>query len=312
MDTPHRLKRPPAIRLARAHDRLTFVYTDMCAVRQDDNGTLLAVHGTQDPRTVYVPTATLAALILGPGTSITQPAAAALAATGCTVMFTGAGMIRSYSTFVTPNRPTELLLRQASIVSDPDLRAAVGRRMFTKRFPGQVDTSIADISQLQALEGVRMKATYRTHANRHRLPHWHRNNGTLPSMGPPDTVNIALNHANTALYGVVTCAVTLLGLSPGLGIIHTGNRLSFVLDIADLYKADLTIPVAFAAHGSTNPGAAVNRALRDSMRLVRLLPSIIDDIHELLGVDSPSKNGEEWDVDDVWLWAGNETPFGTR
>lgn len=262
MDTPHILKRPNALRLSRAADRLTFIYTDMCRVHQDDNGTLLAVDREDGPRTVYLPTATLAALILGPGTSITAPAAAALAASGCAVMFTGSGIIRSYSAFVTPNRPTDLLLRQAAIVSDPVLRHDAARRLFTKRFPGQVDTSTASIQNLQALEGVRMKALYRRHAQKQRLGHWRRNSGTDPSMGPPDTVNIALNHANTALYGVVTCAVTLLGLSPGLGIIHTGNRLSFVLDIADLYKADVTIPLAFAAKDSSNPGAEVNRRLQ--------------------------------------------------
>lgn len=310
MDTPHALKRPSALRLARAADRLSFVYVDKCSVSQDDNGTVLSVNGENGPRLVYLPTATLCALILGPGTSITQPAAAALAASGCIVMFTGSGMIRSYSSFVTPNRPTDLLLRQAAVVSDPDRRASVARSMFTKRFPGQIDTTNADIQQLQALEGVRMKALYRMHAQRHRIPHWRRNNGMLPKMGPPDAVNVALNHANTALYGVVTCVVILLGLSPGLGVIHTGNRISFVLDIADLYKAEITIPVAFAAKDAVNPGQEVNRALRDNMRLVRLLPRIVDDILELLHMPSPSQDGDDWDVDDIWLWSGNPTPFG--
>lgn len=34
-------------------------------------------------------------------------------------------------------------------------------------------------------------------------------------------------------------------LFPGLGFVHIGHSLSFVYDIADLYKAEITIPIAF-------------------------------------------------------------------
>lgn len=259
---------------------------------------------------MYLPTATLAALLLGPGTSITQAAAAALARTGCAAVFTGSGMVRSYGAFLSPFTPTDLLLRQAAIVSDPGQREQVAKAMFVKRFPDSSPVTAVNahvsIQQLQALEGARMKATYQATARQHRLTKWRRNNGTDPSMGEPDAVNIALNHANVALYGVVNCAVLLLGLSAGLGVIHTGNRQSFTLDIADLYKTKITIPAAFACHADANPGKAVMERMRNNLRLVRLLPTIVDDIHELLGADNTSTNGEDWDVDELWLWAGNE------
>lgn len=91
-ETPLQFKRPNAISLARVRDRLSFLYLDRCAVMQDDNGTLARVGvDTNRERTVYLPTATLASLMLGPGTSLTQPAAAALARTGCSVSFVGVG-----------------------------------------------------------------------------------------------------------------------------------------------------------------------------------------------------------------------------
>ena len=41
------------------------------------------------------------------------------------------------------------------------------------------------------------------------------------------------------------CSDFALGLSPGLGFIHVGHDCSFVYDIADLYKSEVVIPVAF-------------------------------------------------------------------
>lgn len=309
MDTPIRLKQPKALRLTRVEDRVSFVYVDRCAVIQDDNGTALTVSGIKGPQTVYLPTATLAALLLGPGTSITQAAVAALTRTGCAAVFTGSGMVRSYGAFLSPFASTDLLLRQAAIVSDPDRRAQVAKAMFAKRFPDSAPVTAVNahvtIQQLQAFEGARMKAAYQAAARQHRLTKWRRNNGSDPSMGEPDNVNIALNHANVALYGVVNCAVLLLGLSPGLGVIHTGNRQSFTLDIADLYKTRITIPAAFSCYRDVNPGKAVMERIRNNLRLVRLLPTIVDDIHELLGAPNISTNGEDWDIDEVWLWSGN-------
>jgi CRISPR-associated protein Cas1 len=58
-------------------------------------------------------------------------------------------------------------------------------------------------------------------------------------------INKALSAANVCLYGLCHSAIVALGLSPGLGFIHTGHERSFVYDIADLYKAEIAIPVAF-------------------------------------------------------------------
>ncbi|WP_435842373.1 hypothetical protein [Streptomyces laurentii] len=83
-----------------------------------------------------------------------------------------------------------------------------------------------------------------------------------------------------------TASATLpspLGASPALGFVHTGNALSFVLDIADLYKAEFTIPLAFdlAAQGLTSERDA-RTALRDAVVHGKLLPRIVADIKRLL------------------------------
>jgi CRISPR-associated protein Cas1 len=155
------------------------------------------------------------------------------------------------------------------------------------------------IEQLRGMEGARMRAVYQSHAQRRRLGKWRRNKGEL---GELDTVNEALNYANTALYGVVQGIIGALGMSPGLGIVHEGNPRAFVLDIADLYKTDVTIPLAFAQWRSDEPGRDVMKALRDNFRLLRLLPRIVDDIQFLLGTGNTE---DEWDINDLHLWGSD-------
>lgn len=288
----------------------------MCTVSQDDNGTKLSIEGGGGPRDAYLPAAALSAVILGPGTSITQPAIVALGRAGCSVSFVGSGAVRSYGTFLSPNAPTSLLQLQASVVSDHTLRVTAVKTMFAKRFPdaGMIPSSVNDLTleHLRGFEGIRMKAVYQMQARQHHLSNWHRNSGTDPEMGTPDGVNVALNYANTALYGVTHSVIGLLGLSPGLGILHTGNRMSFVLDIADLYKSDLTIPLAFNAGSAPNPQLEVMRQLRRKFRLLRLIPRIVDDIHEVLGVTSDSMDGNDWDVNDVYLWGEATTTLSRK
>ena len=44
-----------------------------------------------------------------------------------------------------------------------------------------------------------------------------------------DPVNQALSAANVALYGLVYSAIAALGMAAGLGFVHTGHDLSFVM-----------------------------------------------------------------------------------
>ena len=81
-------------------------------------------------------------------------------------------------------------------------------------------------------------------------------------------INQALSAANVALYGLVYSVIVALGLSPGLGFIHTGHQLSFVYDIADLYKADTSILTAFEVVSQLKPGDDIGQKTRLRMREV--------------------------------------------
>lgn len=71
-------------------------------------------------------------------------------------------------------------------------------------------------------------------------------------------VNQALSVGNVCLYGLVHSIISALGLAPGLGFVHTGHDLSLVYDIADLYKAELTIPASLKLLLGVNPTMTLN------------------------------------------------------
>jgi CRISPR-associated protein Cas1 len=316
MITTNRLARPNAARtsalsMVRMADRTSFLYLDLCRIEQDDNGTHARVESEAgEVRTTYLPVATLTCLLLGPGTSITAPAANALARNGCAVVFVGAGGVRSYSSFSPVSKSVALLNAQARASAVPQIRTAIAQRMLRMRFPEvaipelNTDGTPVTLEQLRGLEGARMKAFYQLEARKRRLRSWRRRKDESDGRGPLDEVNTALNYANTALYGLCLGVICGLGMSPGLGVVHEGNGKAFVLDVADLYKTQVTIPLAFRQAKSANPGRDVMRSLRDDFTLLRLLPRIVDDLHNLFEVhDDGVSSG--WDINPLSLWGSD-------
>ena len=72
---------------------------------------------------------------------------------------------------------------------------------------------------------------------------------------------------HACLYGLAHAVIVALGCAPGLGFVHVGHECSFVYDIADLYKAEVTIPIAFevAAQAPEELPAVVRRRVRDAV-----------------------------------------------
>lgn len=291
---------PTAAMLPRVGDSLSFLYLDMMRIAQDDTG-LIAFPAEGAPRRrLRIPTAALSCLLLGPGTSITAPALATLARHGTTVVCTGAGAVRTYAGISAPGQSSRWLEAQAAAWADERSRVAVATRMYMARFGDSVPPGV-NLAQLRGLEGQRMKAMYRMLAAQHRLPRFKRTYDPNDWEGQ-DAVNLALSAANTCLYGIVHAAILALGCSPGLGFVHTGTTHSFVYDIADLYKAELTLPLAFSLHESDNPESDARRAFRSKLRLYRLMPRIVGDIQSLLLPEESSPIGDDdTDLEDVRL-----------
>ncbi|MFE0762860.1 type I-E CRISPR-associated endonuclease Cas1e [Streptomyces smyrnaeus] len=295
-------------------DSLSFLYVDIARIVQDDTGVCAQIDTTRGTDTVYIPTASLSCLLLGPGTSITARALATLARHGTTVVISGAGAVRAYAGILPDSLTTTWLEHQTRAWADEQRRLEVATRMYQMRFNQDVPPGTT-LQQLRGLEGQRMKALYKIFADQHRIGRFRRNYDPR-NWHDQDPVNQALSAANTSLYGVVHAAVLAMGCSPALGFVHTGKQHSFVYDIADLYKARTTIPLAFSLHASTNPESDARRQLRDQMRLIKLLPNIVKDIQALLDpeTDWDEDTTERTDVPLVDLWdpKTGTVPAGTN
>jgi CRISPR-associated protein Cas1 len=299
--------------LPRIADSLSFLYLDIVRVHQDDTGVCAEItterRGTE---TVYLPTAALACVLLGPGTSITARALATFARHGTTVLITGSGGVRCYAATLPDSLSTAWLERQTRAWADDSKRLAVAAAMYEKRFGAGTVPAGSTLQQLRGLEGQRVKAHYQLLARQYRVGRFRRAYDPA-TWDTQDPVNLALSAANTCLYGIVHAAITALGCSPALGFVHTGNQQAFVYDMADLYKAQLTIPLAFSLHASTNPEAEARRSFRDSLRLFKLLPRIVADIQHLLDPDTnPTVPDPDEQLVDLWDPVAGILPGGTN
>ncbi|MBU3063161.1 type I-E CRISPR-associated endonuclease Cas1e [Nocardia sp. NEAU-G5] len=274
-----KLGKPTLAMLPRIADSLSFLYLESVRIVQDDTGVCARVDTPQGAERVYLPTAALACVLLGPGTSVTQPAMATFARHGTSLVCVGAGGVRSYAGIMPASLTTSWLERQALAWADTGTRTEVAARMYTYRFgdspPG------ATIAQLRGLEGQRVKALYRILTQQHRIKRFRRNYDPS-AWDTQDPVNQALSAANACMYGVVHAAVLALGCSPALGFVHSGTQLSFVYDIADLFKMNITVPLAFSLHDSTQPDRDARRTLREEFRLLKLMPEIVTAIQKVI------------------------------
>lgn len=305
--------KPPRLpELVRAQDRLSFVYVERCFVHRDSN----AVTATDERGVVHIPAASLGALLLGPGTRVTQQAMVLLAESGSTAVWVGERGVRYYAHGRSLSNSTHLLQAQAHMVSSRDRRLSVARAMYAMRFPDE-DTTGMTMQQLRGREGVRVRRLYRSHAERTGVP-WESRQYDFEDFASGDEINQALSAAHTSLYGVVHAVIVALGCSPGLGFVHTGHERSFVYDIGDLYKAELTIPIAFdvVAADSADIEGDTRRAVRDQMYGGAFMARCVRDIRALLLPDEDSDGADRWEqlpsVVNLWDEKLGEVAGGTN
>jgi CRISP-associated protein Cas1 len=294
----------PLGQLVRSQDRLSFIYLEHCVVHRDAN----AITARDVKGTVHIPAAALGALLLGPGTTVSQQAMVLLAESGSTAVWVGEQGVRYYAHGRSLARSSSLIEAQAALVSGQRSRLRVARQMYAMRFPNE-DTSGLTMQQLRGREGARIRRLYREHAERTSIE-WTKRDYKVDDFAASTPVNQALSAANTSLYGVAHAVIVALGCAPGLGFVHTGHVLSFVFDIADLYKADVSIPIAFdiAAAGVADIGAETRRAVRDHMKGGGFLETCVRDIKSLLlddEQDGVEYGPEAFDGDVVMLWDDN-------
>ena len=269
-------------RLPRLRDSLSFVYLEHGRIDQHDKAIAFHDKGGVTP----IPVASTVVLLLGPGTRVTHAAMRTIAENNALVEWVGEQGVRCYASGMGGTRSSAALLHQAALASDPARRLEVARRMYELRFGEDVDPELS-IQQLRGREGARVRASYVAMSKLTRVP-WSRRRYDRGDFDAADPVNKALSVANSCLYGLCHAAILSLGYSPAIGFIHTGKQHSFVYDVADLYKTQVTIPMAFyAAKMGTRDLPRTTRLLcRDSFRRERLLTRIVPDIRTVLAPPS--------------------------
>ncbi len=265
--------------LPQIRDRLSSLYVEHARIDRHEKSIAI----WNDEGFTPVPVASLAVLMLGPGTKVTQAAITTLADNNCLVIWCGEENVRFYAAGMGGTRSAYGLLRQARLATDPLLRLEVVKRMYRMRFQEAVDDALS-VEQLRGLEGVRVRETY-ARMSRETGMEWSGRNYDRTSWASADPVNRALSCGNSCLYGLCHAAILATGYSPALGFIHTGKQLSFVYDVADLYKVELTIPLAFEAARENPPNLErwVRLKCRDMFRESRLLQRVVPDIKKALG-----------------------------
>jgi CRISPR-associated protein Cas1 len=264
--------------LPKFRDGWSYLYLEHCKIEQEAKA--IAVFDAQGK--VPVPCASLALLLLGPGTSITHAAVSALADNGCLVSWVGEGGVRFYSHGQGHTRNADNLLHQARLWADPDLRLQVVLRLYRRRFPEPLEVGLT-LQQIRGKEGVRVREAYAQAARETGVP-WQGRAYRRDAWEVADPVNRALSAANSCLYGICQAGILAVGLSPAMGFIHTGKMLSFVYDMADLYKTRVSIPIAFreTGRGLEKLESRVRQACRDAFNEQMLLKQIVLDLEFIL------------------------------
>lgn len=264
--------------LPKFRDGWSYLYVEHCRVDKEHRA--IAVHDASGR--VPVPCANLALLMLGPGVSITHAAISVLTDHGCLVAWCGEEGVRFYAVGMGETRGANNFLHQARMWAEPDLRIEVVRRLYQLRFDDMLAPELT-LQQIRGMEGVRVRDAY-AKASRETGVAWSGRSYRRDKWGDADPVNRALSAANSCLYGICHAAIVSGGFSPALGFVHTGKMLSFVYDIADLYKTEITIPVAFqvAAEEKDALERRVRVMCRDRFVATRVLERIIPDIQQVL------------------------------
>lgn len=295
MKEPHGMLKPDLQALPQIRDRMTFLYLERCQINRQDS----AITVMDEEGIVLIPAAAISVLLLGPGTTVTHRAMELIGDAGVCIIWVGEHGVRYYASGRPLTHKAGLLMWQAALASNQKQHLEVVRKMYQLRFPGE-DISHLTLPQLRGREGARVRSAYRRAAEEWGID-WNGRVYDPENFAEGDAVNQALSAGHACLYGLAHAVIVAMGCSAGLGFVHIGHENSFVYDIADLYKAETTIPIAFeiAAQQPDDLPAMIRRRVRDTFVQQHILERMVRDIKWLL---SDSEGNSPPEEDTVLLW----------
>jgi len=240
-----------------------------------------------------IPHQAISIILLGPGSSVTHDALRLLARHGCGLAAIGEGAVRFYTAPPLLPDASATARKQVAMWHDPASRMQVARAMYAMRFGEIVRTR--DIEVLRGQEGARIKRAYQLAADRHGIIWKGRHYDRLDPEGG-DAANQAINHAGSALSAAAAVAVAATGAIPQLGFVHEESGQSFVLDIADLFRHDVLLDIAFSAvREAGKRDEPIERLVRQRaaqlFRQRQVIPTMIDRIRTLLPIGPAEGEG---------------------
>lgn len=256
-----------------------------------ENGTLrFLTAGTEDlPSGEYaIPFQMVSCFVLEPGTTVSHDALRLLARHGCGLVAAGQGGVRFYASLPAGPDTSARARRQATAWADYDRRILIVRRMYAWRL-GEI-LPATDLDTLRGIEGARMKATYHRLAEQYGVE-WHGRRYDRSNPQTADLANQAINHASSAVEGAALVAVAVAGAIPQLGFIHEDSGHAFALDLSDLFRDSILLPVAFEGLGNflKKSDRTLERHVRGlanrRFRKEQMIPRMIDRIKELFDAD---------------------------
>lgn len=238
----------------------------------------------------HIPVGSVACILLEPGTRISHAAIKLASTVGTLLVWVGEAGVRLYASGQPGGARSDRLLYQAKLALDDDLRLKVVRKMYEMRF-NEEPPQKRSVEQLRGIEGARVRETYKLLAKQYGVE-WRGRKYDVKDWDKGDVINRCLSSATSCLYGITEAAVLAAGYAPAVGFIHTGKPLSFVYDIADLFKFDSVVPLAFkvAAKQPYAPDKTVRHECRELFRSTKILKKLIPSIEEVLsagGIELP-------------------------
>ncbi|MFH0800033.1 MAG: type I-E CRISPR-associated endonuclease Cas1e [Pseudomonadota bacterium] len=282
----------PSLKPIPMKDRVSVIYVEKGNLDVLD-GAFVVVDKT-GTRT-HIPVGVVACLMLEPGTRVSHAAVTLAARVGCLLVWIGEAGVRLYAAGQPGGARADRLLYQAKLALDDTARLKVVRKMYTLRFKEEPPER-RSVDQLRGIEGARVRKMYELLARQYNVQ-WAGRNYDHTQWGSGDLPNRCLSSATSCLYGICEASILAAGYAPAIGFIHTGKPQSFVYDIADIFKFDTVVPVAFriAAKKPGEPEREVRIACRDAFRQSHILQRIIPTIEQVLsagGIEVPKASVE--------------------
>lgn len=227
--------------LPQVKEKYPFIYLERGRMEIDDSSIKWI---DSDCNVVRLPVAMLNCILLGPGTTVTHEAVKVMGAANCGICWVGEDSLMFYASGQTPTSDTRNMRHQMMLAANQTKSLEVARRLFAYRFP---DAKLENktLPQMMGMEGIRVRKFYEEMAEKYKVG-WRGRRFEPGKFEMSDTTNKILTAANAALYSIIMSAVHSMGYSPHIGFIHSGSPLPFIYDLADLYKQEVSIDLAFS------------------------------------------------------------------